>query len=50
MIVIIGKKACDPENVLFELHITQEDKTCFLPMNDLIAEISKIVQKYNVEL
>lgn len=42
LILIIGKKACDPENPLFELYITKEDKTCFLPMNELLEQIANI--------
>lgn len=45
MIVVIGKKALDGDNVQFELHFTCEDKTVFLPLNELVAEIVQYVRK-----
>lgn len=45
MIVVIGKKAMDVDNVQFELHFTYEDKTVFFPLNELVAEIVQYARK-----
>ncbi|XP_031633823.1 probable proline--tRNA ligase, mitochondrial [Contarinia nasturtii] len=45
LVVIIGKKASEPENPQFELHFIQEEKECYLSFNDLIAEITKYTQE-----
>lgn len=42
--VIIGKKASDPENTQFELHFIQEEKQCNLSLSDLVAEVTKYSQ------
>lgn len=44
LVVVIGKKASDPENPQFELHFIQEEKECHLPLNNLIAEVTKYSQ------
>lgn len=45
LIVVIGKKAIDPENPQFELHFIQEEKECLFSLNDLIAEANKYTQE-----
>lgn len=40
LVVVIGKKASDPDNIKFELHFIQEDKECDLSLNELITEVS----------
>lgn len=44
LVVVIGKKASDPENPQFELHFIQEEKQCDLPLNELIAAVIKYSQ------
>lgn len=44
LIVIIGKKAADPDNPLFELHLVYEDKMLELTLSELIAEVAKYSQ------
>lgn len=44
LIVVVGQKAVDEENPLFELHFTNTDTTVELPLTDLIQEILKWTQ------
>lgn len=41
LVVIIGRKASDPDNPQFELHFMYDEKECDLTLNDLTAEIAK---------
>lgn len=44
LVVVIGRKAADAENALFELHFTDNDTSVDLSFPDLIQEIFKIAQ------
>lgn len=45
LVVVIGRKAADSENALFELHFTENDTSVELSFPDLMQEISKIAKK-----